>query len=118
MALLRLLPTGHASMAGTAFASCGACVLSGQLAHFVQGPGSHPSAPQRSVCPPPPLRTPWGWWRPMAHNNDASAMSEDRVQDEQLLSDSGSEESGDQESEEEVGSPAGRTPVVHWGAGG
>ena len=41
----------------------------------------------------------------MAHNNDASAMSEDRAADEQLLSDSGSEESGDQESDEEVGSP-------------
>ena len=105
-------------MAWAASDNFGACAPATSTCTFVQGSGSHPRAPQRSVCPPPPLRPPWGWWRPMAHNNDASAMSEDRVQDEQLLSDSGSEESGDQESEEEVGSPAGRTPVVHWGAGG
>ena len=54
----------------------------------------------------------------MAHNNDTSAMSEDRAQDEQLLSDSGSDESGDQESEEEVGSPLGDALAVHLAPGG
>ena len=50
----------------------------------------------------------------MASNHEPQDMSEDKMgQDEQLLSESGSEESGDDGSEEEVGLTA-----AHWGRAG